>query len=333
MSGDLDDLNHIRYVSGQRAGHYESFYQRANHPTEPLAFWIRYTIFSPAGRPADAIGELWAVLFDGVTGRHVVAKEEHPLSTCVLDRNSFGARIGAGLLEPGALTGTATGPADTLTWNLRYSGDQAPLYLLPDNSYRRGFPKAKSLVGSPGALFRGQLTANGREIDVQDWIGSQNHNWGSQHTDHYAFGQVAGFDDHPDSFLEVLTAKARIGPVKTPFVTFLVLRHEGREHRFVSLPQALRASGRFRYFEWTFTSEDGHMRISGRISAPPAAFVGLNYYNPPGGSKHCLNTKIGSCELDVTDKRTASHRVLSTTDRALFEILTDDRTHGVPIRA
>jgi hypothetical protein len=46
--------NWTRYQPGQKMGHYESFFQRANHPSRPLAFWIRYTIFSPQDRPEDA---------------------------------------------------------------------------------------------------------------------------------------------------------------------------------------------------------------------------------------------------------------------------------------
>ena len=37
-----------------RDGHYESFFQRANHPSRPLAFWIRYTALIPRGAP-DAV--------------------------------------------------------------------------------------------------------------------------------------------------------------------------------------------------------------------------------------------------------------------------------------
>ncbi len=43
--------NACRFVPGDAGGHYESYFQRANHPSRPLAFWIRYTVFSPAGRP------------------------------------------------------------------------------------------------------------------------------------------------------------------------------------------------------------------------------------------------------------------------------------------
>ena len=77
-----DDFNCARYRAGQAPGHYESYFQRANHPAQPLAFWVRYTIFSPTGRPQDAIGELWAVVFNASTGRHVVAKTEVPIDRC-----------------------------------------------------------------------------------------------------------------------------------------------------------------------------------------------------------------------------------------------------------
>jgi hypothetical protein len=78
------------------------------------------------------------------------------------------------------------------------------------------------------------------------------------------------------------------------------------------------------------------VRVEGRIDAAQADFVGLSYRNPPGGTKDCLNTKIATAELCVTHKagpmRGRVERLLATR-RAAFEILTDDRGHGVPIRA
>jgi len=73
MAATLDDArkraNHTRYQPGQPDGHYESFFVRANDPTRPRAFWIRYTVFAPDGKPEDARGELWAVVFDGKSGK------------------------------------------------------------------------------------------------------------------------------------------------------------------------------------------------------------------------------------------------------------------------
>lgn len=321
--------NWARYVPGQRAGHYESYYLRANHPTKPWAFWIRYTVLSPRGRPEEAVGELWAVVFDGLTGKHAVGKAVLPITECELDRDRFAVRLGEHLLGPSGLLGEA----GEITWDLTYSGDEPPLYLLPAQLYQGRFPPAKSLVGKPMARFDGVLLVHGTRIHVHDWVGSQNHNWGSRHTDRYAFGQVAGFDNAPDSFLEVASASNRLGPLRTPLLTLLVLRHGGGEHALVGLRQARRASAKFGYFWWDFTSQTDAVRISGRIEAPAEAFVGLAYGNPPGGVKHCLNTKIARCQLTVVDKSTGAREVLVAEHRALFEILTDDRRHGVEIRA
>src|SRR4051812_1543912 len=320
------DLNAPVYRSGQRGGHYESWYLRANHPDRPLAFWLRYTIFAPDGRPADAVGELWAVAFDGTARAHAVGKVRRPLAEC--DFAGFPLRVGEAELGADRLAGRA----GAVSWELGYDGDEPPLLLLPPRLYGGGFPKAKSLVPRPLVTFTGRYAIDGQPIEVDGWRGSQNHNWGSRHTARYAFGQVAGFDDSPGSFLELATAKATLaGPLTTPWATTLVLRHEGREYSFVGLRQALRARGEYRPFTWEFATGDRDVRISGRIHAEADAFVGLRYDDPPGGVKHCLNTKIATAEvtLEVEGRRVE----LRTAHRALFEILTDDPGHGIALRA
>ncbi|APR76398.1 Hypothetical protein A7982_01745 [Minicystis rosea] len=330
------DKNLARFLPGERAGHYESWFQRANHPTRPLAFWIRYTLFSPKDRPEAGLGELWAIVFDGETGAHVALKREVPIAEGSFDRARFRVDVGDATLAgeglAGELRGSAGGGAHRMAWDLSYRGDQRPLFFYPLSFYGAPFPKAKSLVGAPLAVYAGTIDVDGRSIDVGGWVGSQNHNWGSQHTDRYAWGQVAGFDDHPRSFLEVGTGKVKIGRVWTPFLTSLVLRHEGREHALNGPLRMIRAQGSFGYFDWRFTTEDKVVRIEGRIHANRDDFVGLTYLNPPGGIKHCLNSKIATCDLTVTYKsgtRAGQVDRLRATRRAGFEILTDDRDHSV----
>jgi len=328
-------LNYAHYKPDQKAGHYESFFQRANHPSRPLAFWIRYTIFSPEKRPEDALGELWAIYFDGESGYHVAVKKEVPFRQCTFKRSEFFVEVADAQLESGKLKGGVTSGTQMIAWNLTFSGEAEPIFFLPLRLYKKRFPKAKSLVGLPMAIYNGSLSVDGKEIDITGWVGSQNHNWGTKHTDLYAWGQVAGFDSHPDSFLEVATARLKIGPFWTPFMTPMVLRHRGEEITFNTLKQMFWAKGSFNYFTWNFRSETDKISLEGAISAPREAFVGLNYYNPPGGNKHCLNSKIASCELKVTYKQSGKSNMqetLFTKHRAAFEILTDDQHHGVEIR-
>jgi hypothetical protein len=332
----LDDFTqhvNVTRFHNQQTGFYESFFLRANHPTRPLAFWIRYTIFSPKSRPQDALGELWAIYFDGETNNHVAVKQEVPFRQCTFSPTGFFVEINGAQLKPGNLHGHAERSEASLAWDLTYEANAKPLLLLPFKLYETKLPAAKSLVSAPLATFNGSLNVNGATVEVVDWVGSQNHNWGSKHTDLYAWGQVAGFDSYPQSFLEVATARLKIGPLWTPYMTLAVLRHDGKEFALNSLIQSLRAKGSFDYFTWNFKSETKEIALEGSISAPREAFVGLNYYNPPGGNKHCLNTKIASCQLILKDKQTGKEEVLVTNSRAAFEILTSDRYHGVVIRA
>lgn len=322
-----------RYRPGQAEGHYESFYQRGNHPDRQLAFWIRYTIFSPKNRPEAAIGELWAIFFDGETGQHVVAKEEHPITACTFARDHFSVTVADAVLGPGRLVGQAAGPAQTIAWDLRYAAGGDPIFLMPRASYDRAFPAAKSLVAAPLARYDGHLVVDGTRVDIDGWVGSQNHNWGSRHTDQYAFGQVAGFDNAPDSFLEIVTARIKLGPVRLPAVTNLSLRHQDVTYELVNPLKGLRADAVYGYFSWRFAHADDRVRIAGEFEADAADVVALNYYNPPGGTKQCLNTKIARCTVTITDLATGESEELITRHRALFEILTDHRGHGIDVRA
>ncbi len=324
--------NACRYRPGSDAGHYESWFQRANHPERPLAWWIRYTIFSPAGRPGDAVGELWAIYFDGERDRITGVKEVVPLSDCRFAPSGIDVRIGGSLLDDERLEGEARRGDHSIRWSLGHDGDQAPLLLLPRPLYDRRFPRAKALVGTPNATFRGTLTVDGETVAIDDWRGSQNHNWGSRHTDSYAWGQVAGFDGEPDVFLECSTAQLRVGPLWTPRLSLLVLRVGDEEVALNGLGQSLRAKGRWEWFDWHIESASAGTRVRAHLHAPRSSFVGLVYDNPPGGTKTCLNTKLASCELTLEQPGKPT-RTFTTRHRAAFEILTDRDDHGVTVVA
>jgi hypothetical protein len=186
-------------------------------------------------------------------------------------------------------------------------------------------------VPAPGVTLSGEVTVDGVPMVIDGWIGSQNHNWGSQHTDEYAWGQVAGFDGEPDAFLECSTARVRVAGVPTPWLSPIVVRYSGGELRLNAIGTCLRAKASYEHageeFRWTFRSrgcDDAGRRVtvSGEITAPRAAFVELRYLNPPGGEKTCLNTKIGRCRLRITHDDGTSVE-LTTAHRAAFEILTN----------
>ena len=323
---DRDGWNGARYRSGDRAGHYESWFQRANDASGSRAFWIRYTIFSPRGRPDAAVGELWAIWFDREARRNVAVKAVRPIAACSFAGDRLDVRIGEARLDDAALHGAAAANGHSIAWDLRYEGGQPPLLLLPERLYAARLPRAKALVGRPLARFTGTLTVDGAATSVAGWVGSQNHNWGSRHTDRYAWGQVAGFDERPDAFLECSTVRLRVGPLWSPWLSPVVLRLDGETLRWNALARAIRARARYEPYDWRIESSSDAGALEVRIRAEPDHFVALRYDDPSGGAKICLNSKIARCELTLSrDGETLALR----SSRAAFEIVDDHAPPGV----
>ncbi|HEU4729826.1 MAG TPA: hypothetical protein VFT22_18145 [Kofleriaceae bacterium] len=321
-----DHWNGARYKPGDPGGHYESWFQRANDASGRRAFWIRYTIFAPRGRPADAVGELWAIAFDREGARITAVKQVHPIHACTFAADRLAVAIGEARLDDGALRGTASSHGHTIAWDLRFGGGRAPLLLLPERLYAAPIPKAKSLVGRPLARFTGTLVIDGETLAIDDWVGSQNHNWGTKHTDRYAWGQVAGFDDAPDAFLECSTARLKIGPLWTPWMSPVMLQIGGETLAWNGIGRAIRARASYAPYDWHVETTGPAGTIAVAITASAADFVALRYGNPPGGVKICLNSKIARCE--VTLRRGGATTVLRSS-RAAFEILDDTAPPGV----
>ena len=326
---DREPWNGARFVRGATTGHYESWFQRANDAAGKRAFWIRYTIFAPRGRPDEAVGELWAIAFDrGRAGAPAIiaVKQVHPIATCAFAADRLDVAIGGARLDDAGLRGAASAGGHTIAWDLQMTGGEAPLLLLPERLYAARLPRAKALVGRPLARFAGTVSVDGDALAIDGWVGSQNHNWGSQHTDRYAWGQVAGFDDAPDAFLECSTARLRVGPVWTPAMSPVVLRRGGRTRTWNGLGRAVRARASYTATDWRIDTAgpDGELTVT--FQAEPADFVALSYPNPPGGAKVCLNSKIARCELTL---RADGATTVLRSARAAFEILDDTAPEGV----
>ena len=244
----------------------------------------------------------------------------------------------------GNLCGKIHEKGKSISWNIDYEPEERqsspkPVTLLPEKYYTMSFPKAKVLVTAPNLLFSGVVTVNGEKFDIDKWIGSENHNWGEKHTDCYAWGQVCGFDNLPDTFLECSTAQIKLGPFMSPKMSLAVLRVGDGEYRFSGICQALKNSGNYSFtdefspemFQWDMTCQIDNLKLTIKMSCQKADVAGLVYRNPPGGSHTCLNSKVARCELLLTSAGEVVHHLVSS-HGAAFEILTDRQDHGIEIQ-
>src|ERR1700742_1020819 len=186
------------------AGHYESFYLKACDPAGGLGVWIRYTVHVRPG--AEPTGSLWVTLFsEGAEARKLT-----------LPGPTVGAgewiRIGDAVLRPDS----ATGAFEDVSWDLRFSSPEPPLFHLPrDWMYRARLPRTKLLSPAPAAVFDGSVSVGDRVVPLEGWRGMVGHNWGVQHAERWIW--LHGIDPEVGWF-DAAIARVKLGPVTTPWL-------------------------------------------------------------------------------------------------------------------
>ncbi len=306
--------------------YYESRFIRANHPDRAQAIWLRWTLLLPA--PGEPVADVWVMLFDPDGAGNRAIKVPHPLTEADFLSDPWSARIAETVIDDVHARGTLDGAA----WDLAIApGDEPVVKLLTDRSYTAKFPTAKTQVRHPLARFDGTVALGDTRVAVESWRGSVNHNWGSKHTPAYAFGQVCGFDDHPNSSLEVVTARAAIGPLRLPAATLFVLRHAGWEVAVRSVVAARHTRGSYEPFRWTFGGRADGFELRGEITAEPRDVIGLTYTDTNSQTKYCYNSALADCRITLSGNGLDAE--LTASRRAMFEILTDERHASVPVLA
>lgn len=309
--------------------YYESRFIRANNADRAQALWLRSTLLLPtAGAP---VADAWVMLFDPDGAGNRALKQPYPIDQSDFQYDTWTARIGETTIDDNAACGTITGDRSA-RWDLQITrGDERPVKLLTERGYKAKFPSAKTMVRHPLAGFDGTVELDDVRFQVDGWTGSVNHNWGRRHTPAYAFGQVCGFDDAPDSSLEIVTAHAGLGPVSLPAATLFVLRHDGREVAVRSVLATRHTRGEYRPFSWTFGARVDDVTLDGEITVDPHDVIGLTYTDTGGHSKYCYNSALATCRIRLSGSGMTAELVAPR--RAMFEILTDTRHPSVRLLA
>ncbi len=317
-------------MSGQ-APYYESRYIRANHPDRPQALWLRETLLLPtAGEP---VADVWVMVFDPDGSGNRALKEPYPIDAASYEYDDWTARIGAATLDDRSAQGVVTGGARSARWDLRITpGTDEPVKLLTERGVQGAHPDGQDHGAAPAGAVRRSARARRRARRHRRLDRQRQPQLGAKHTPAYAFGQVCGFDNAPDSTLEIVTARAAIGPVLTPAATLFVFRHAGEEFAVRSVLHSLQTHARYRPFSWTFGGRIGDHMIEGEIAVEPEDVIGLTYTDTDGGQKYCYNSAIATCRMQLAGKAFARAELVASR-RAMFEILTDTRHDAVPLLA
>jgi len=304
-----------------KAGHYESFYLKLCHPSEPLGAWIRYTVHKPPG--AEPVGSLWFALFEP-TGPSAAKVTLRRPSAGDGDWLRVGeARIGAGGASGAIAASAAGGPPEPVSWELALEAAEEPLFHLPAGwMYRARLPRTKLLSPAPAARFSGRLTVGERVVDVDGWPGMAGHNWGAQHAERWIW--LHGITGDGD-WLDAAVGRVRLGPVTTPWVANGAIsiagdRHWLRRARVLELPDRC-----------TFTLSGGGIQVRGTVEAPRERFVGWIYADPDGSQHHAVNCSVADMRLTVSRDDGASSELV-VPHAAAYELGMRERDHGMAIQ-
>jgi hypothetical protein len=305
---------------------YESNYLKANSPDGRRGLWIKHNILAPADRNRPAVLEVWCVLFDRDDGRPSVVKQVRKMSEIAVAKTRL--RIeGQEVLLSDRETRTHVVDEDgrEASWELQLEAKDTAIFHMPYNwMYTAPFPKKKIITPAPRLIFNGTLSFDGREVRVDDWVGIRGHNWGSEHAWRYVYGNCNLFEGEADAVLEMFTAKIKLGPIKSPWLSMGVLRHRGVEHGFRSLRYAAQSTPVVDFPSWEATLRTGDETLHASWELDPEQTVGLRYLHPDGKVSFCYNTKFATI-------RARSGDLELTTDQAELEFLFEKPVAEIPL--
>jgi len=325
----------VRWKPGRRGGHVESFFLKANNPRRPeQAFWLKFTILDP-GSGTEAVAEVWAIRLPSRGGPHQAAKATYPSSGCRLTGDKLDLQVGKCVLQAGRTRGIVGDGEEQICWDLEFDyQDQEVMHGLPHRwMYEASFPRNKVYTSCPSTRFRGTISRGDDRWEVSDWPGMLGHNWGAAHNPSYHWAQCNLFED-ADCVFEGYSARLKLGPWLSPWLTGAVVRFEGTELRFNSVSGALNRSVRAELFSWSFTAQQAGWRLSWQVEAAREDFAGLTYINPGGDENYCLNSKIATCTLQLQRREQGTWKDVADLigrHSCAYEILVQETDHGVPI--
>jgi hypothetical protein len=309
-----------------KAGHYESFYLRACHPSEPLGAWIRYTVHKRSG--ADPRGSLWFTLFDRSADGPRAAKVTSPAPAA---GGGDWIRIGEARFGAGEVSGEARSERCEAAWELRFDTGERPLLHLPRGwMYTSPLPRTKLLSPAPAARFEGRLSVDGREITLDNWGGMVGHNWGAQHAERWIWLHGLAFEGASDAtWFDAAIGRVKLGPVTTPWIGNGALSLDGE--RIALGGPGKRTAVHERPERCEFKLRGKGITVRGSVEAPAKDFVGWIYADPDGSEHNTVNCSVADMSLTV-ERDGRPPLELRVAGGAAYELGMRERDHGIEVQ-
>lgn len=307
----------------EHKGHYEAWYLTFHvpRPTSSSAdrgVWLRYTLhIDPRGRGHAG---LWGFVF-----------ERGQPGLVVRDRLALGAwsfhdgavRVGEALLDGGRCRGRI---GERLAWDLTLASRSGSFRHVPPLLQKLGLASTVLRAPELSLAVAGSLTVDGERLAIEGAVGERGHVSGRRHAPRWAWAHVHGFDGAPDDVVEGCTAEVKRAGLRLPLATPLVVVTGGRRLAWDGPRAVFRPTARFGWDaaggHWNVDAVRRGTRLALRVSAPPGAFVAVEYEDPDGRRLWCHHTEVADAELELCPAGRAPEKLVAR-GRVAFELAGD----------
>ncbi len=321
--GRLVDLEReaISVVLATAGGHdgrmgaygYESWFVSARDPVSRRALWIRHTRHRPH-RGLESVA-LWCTVIDRDLDQPPVVVKQ------VFSAFPPGAAAGAGRFR-----GQAEMRGQSARWDLAITGEQPPLRpLRPPVLYRAPLPRTKLEATVPDGQVAGMLEIDGRNVTVSGWRGTAGHNWGSEHADSWVWLHAAGFGAAPEAWLELVLARIRVGPARSPWTAMGALSLNGERILLGGLGRRPGVDARPDRLTADVPSPGARFRVS--VTTDDDDPVAVTYTDPRGGTRTVRHAALASVELIL--HRPGNRELALSSSRGAYEYGTRQGMPGI----
>lgn len=284
----------------------ESWFVRANDPSQPRAVWLRSTLRTREG--ASDLLEFWCLVFHGGRApqgwRLSIPLESGGLESSPTRLQGAGCRFEY-RPDRGSCSGRIESDHGPISWEIAWSrlpGTMGEPLLLhaADWILESPFPRNKLVTPLPAARFEGRLELPGASIDLGGWYGMNGHNWGREQPARYAWGQCHFFEGSElVALMEAFSVRLKLGQRESPLLSALVLRTTQATYRFDRLLDLWNQDARIDDRDYAYALDiRGHQdRCVLYSRAVPVEVAGLGYLSPNGSLASCLNSKLARTTL------------------------------------
>ncbi|MBI4368784.1 MAG: hypothetical protein HY547_00990 [Elusimicrobia bacterium] len=303
-----DDLVWAAQSKTDKKRFYEIWFLKLNDPMTRNALWVRYTILK---KNREIQGTCWYILFDSAD--QIIRQGRWDAPAHFIEGGVI--KIGESRLSHDR----AAANNGCVSWNLGWQQTLPPrLPLIPKILRLCGIAKSNYVTPMPCGIFNGEASIDGALYRFNQAPGSAGHIWGRRMPHHWRWAQAILGPPQNRVVIEILSARARLGPFLLPPLTFAHCWLNGRYYSCSLKSALMRNKINAEKLNWSYELVFSAFKAKG-FCRPGALVAEVAYEDTDGRKLLCHNTKTGFISLDIMPGPGMAAAHFETQDQAAIE--------------